>query len=160
MARKPPLYPHVPKSRIKGGEVQYDKYIEVRAGELSAKTGEPLEEVLEVLRHPTEAPHYRVLGWIVREEPGTETAEFGLATGITVEPGLPETLRKVYIAHEIGHGESICKKLQKGEQVSIGKEFECLAWQEGIPAARELGVLEEYFTHWRKEASYLGCYPP
>ena len=139
---------------------QYDKYIEVRARELSDKIGKPFEEMLEMLKLPIEAPHYRVLGWIVTEDPDTETAEFCLARGILVAPGLPEVERKVLIAHEIGHGESICKKLQRGEEVSISKEFECLAWQEGIPAAKELDVLEEYFNRWRKLADYLGCYPP
>lgn len=137
-----------------------DKYILERAKELSQKTGFSLEKTLQMLRTPIDAPHYRVHGWIVTEDPNVFSAEFGLATGITVNPDIPETLKKIQIAHEIGHGESIGRKLKAGEKVSFGREFECLAWQEGIPAAKELGILDEYFEYWEKEAKYLKCSLP
>ncbi|GAJ17473.1 unnamed protein product, partial [marine sediment metagenome] len=132
-----------------------DKYIVERAREISRKTGEPFEETLRTLKAPIEAPHYRVLGWIVREDAGCLRGEFGLATGITVSPDLSEKEKKVVIAHEIGHGESICKKLKAGEEVTFGREFERLAWQEGIPAAEELGILDEYLKEYQREARYL-----
>lgn len=136
-----------------------DKYLLERAREISRATSEPVERIVNILKAPIEAPHYQVHGWIVREDPGTIMAEFGLATGISVNPDLPNTLKKICVAHEIGHGESIGKKLQKGEPVSFGREFECLAWQEGISAARELGVLDEYLEYWQKDTKYLKCAP-
>lgn len=142
-----------------GKREEEDKYILERAKELKMP-GESLEGVLKILRTPPEVSHYKVHGWIVREDPDTIDATFGLATGVSVNPDLPETLKKIYIAHEIGHGESIGKKLRAGEKLAFGKEFECLAWQGGIPAAKELGVLDEYLEHWDKDAKYLKCVPP